>query len=153
MDKKRVLFVCTHNSARSQMAEALLRQYGRDRFEALSAGTHPTEVRPEAMAVMAEIGIDISGQRSKALGWYLGERFDWVITVCDRAREECPVFPSADKGAHWSFDDPSASEGSEQERLAVFRRVRDEIATRMRLFALAAGRQDLPMPEPAVLGQ
>jgi arsenate reductase len=126
-----VLFVCTHNSARSQMAEGLVRHLAGDRFEAHSAGTEATHVRPEAIAVMAELGIDISGHRSKTLDGYLGEPFDWVVTVCDRAREACPVFPGAAHSAHWDFDDPSEATGSEQERLAEYRRVRDEIRERL----------------------
>ena len=144
MDKQRVLFICTHNSARSQMAEGLLRAWGGDAFEALSAGTEATAVRPEAIAVMNEIGVDISGQTSKHLGQYLGERFDYVITVCDQAREACPVFPGAANAAHWGFDDPSRAEGSEEQRLQEFRRVRDEIGRRLRPFLIVAKREDLP---------
>jgi arsenate reductase len=151
MDKTRVLFVCTHNSARSQMAESLLRQLAGDRFEAFSAGTEVTRVRPEAIQVMREIGIDISGQESKSVERFVGEPFSWVITVCDQAREVCPFFPGADDTGHWGFDDPSEAQGSEEERLAVFRRVRDEIRDRLRMFILAAGRNDLPAPEPTVL--
>lgn len=139
MEKRRVLFVCTHNSARSQMAEGLLRHQAGDRFEVFSAGTEATSVRPEAIKAMAEIGIDISGQQSKTLVRYLGEPFAWVVTVCDQAREACPVFPGATDTAHWGFDDPSGATGSEEERMAVFRRVRDEIAARVRSFALADG--------------
>ena len=128
----RVLFLCTHNSARSQMAEGLLRAWAGDRFEALSAGVEATEVRPLAIRAMAEIGIDIAAQQSKRLDTYLGERFDIAITVCDEAREACPYFPGASRQLHWSFDDPSAATGAEDERLAVFRRVRDEIGARIR---------------------
>ena len=140
--RQRVLFICTHNSARSQMAEGLLRHWAGDRFEAHSAGTEVTTVRPEAVAVMAEIGIDISGQSSKHLVRYLGEAWDWVITVCDRARESCPVFPGAEQTSHWGVEDPSEADGSEDERLAVFRRVRDEMSGRLRSFILAAGGTD-----------
>ena len=148
----RVLFVCTHNSARSQMAEGFLREYGGDRFEAYSAGTMATVVRPEAVKAMAEVGIDISRHESKTVERYLGESFAWVITVCDQAREACPVFPGADETAHWGFDDPSAATGDEAERMAVFRRVRDEIARRVRMFALAAGRGDVPERQTTTLG-
>ena len=151
MERLRVLFVCTHNSARSQMAEGFLRAYGGDRFEACSAGTEARGVRPEAVKAMAEVGIDISAQESKTVDRYLGEPFAWVITVCDHAREACPVFPGAEETAHWSFDDPSEARGGEDERMAVFRRVRDEIARRVRMFALAAGRPDIPDPQPTIL--
>ena len=152
MDRKRVLFVCTHNSARSQMAEGLLRRFASDHFDAFSAGTQVTAVRPEAIRVMSEIGIDISGQESKSVDRYLGEKFEWVITVCDRAKETCPVFPGSGETAHWSFDDPSEAEGSEEERLQVYRRVRDQVRDRLKMFILAAAREDLPTPEPTVLG-
>jgi arsenate reductase (thioredoxin) len=135
MEKQRVLFLCTHNSARSQMAEGLLRNIAGDRFEVFSAGTEATAVRPQAIAAMAEIGIDIGGQASKTLERYLAEPFDWVITVCDRARESCPVFPGARRTDHWGFDDPSEATGTDEERMAVYRRVRDEIAARIRDFA------------------
>jgi arsenate reductase len=130
-DKPRVLFLCTHNSARSQMAEGLLRALTEDRFEVHSAGTEATLVRPLAIRAMEEIGIDISGQESKTLERYLGEPFDYVITVCDEANEACPFFPGAKNRLHWSLEDPSQAEGSEDERLAVFRRVRDEIGERI----------------------
>lgn len=125
--KEKALFVCTHNSARSQMAEGLLRSLAGDSFEAFSAGTEATRIRPEAVSVMAEIGIDISGQESKTLDRYLGERFDYVVTVCDEANEACPFFPGAKKRLHWSLPDPSAAGGTEEERLAVFRSVRDRL--------------------------
>ena len=128
---QRVLFLCVHNSARSQMAEGLLRAWGGDRFEAHSAGSEATEVRPLAIRAMSEVGIDISGQASKTVETYRGQTFDLAITACDEAREACPYFP-ADRQLHWSFDDPSAATGSEEERLAVFRRVRDEIGARIR---------------------
>jgi arsenate reductase len=133
----RVLFICTHNSARSQMAEGLLRARGGDRFAAFSAGTEATEVRPLAIRAMDEIGIDIRGQESKTLLRYLAQQFDLVVTVCDDARESCPVFPGARRMTQWSFEDPSRATGTDEERLAVFRRVRDEIA--MRVDALIAG--------------
>jgi arsenate reductase len=129
--KTRVLFLCTHNSARSQMAEGLLRHFAGDRFEVMSAGTEATSVRPEAIAAMAVLGVDISGQESKTLDRYLSESFDYVVTVCDDANEACPVFPGAKNRLHWSFMDPSRATGSEEDRLAVFRAVRDEILSRI----------------------
>jgi arsenate reductase (thioredoxin) len=129
--RSRVLFLCTHNSARSQMAEGLLRQIAGDRFEVHSAGTEATLVRPLAIRAMAEIGVDISCQVSKTLDRYLREPFDHVITVCDDANEACPFFPGAVSRLHWSFEDPSRALGSEEERLAVFRSVRDRIRKRI----------------------
>jgi arsenate reductase len=129
--KQRVLFLCTHNSARSQMAEGLLRALAGNRFEAMSAGTEATHVRPLAIRAMRELGVDISGQESKTLDRYLREPFDYVITVCDDANEACPFFPGAANRLHWSFEDPSRAEGSEEERLAVFRSVRDRIRQRI----------------------
>ena len=128
---KRVLFLCTHNSARSQMAEGLLRTLGCGNFESFSAGTEQTRVRPEAVAAMVELGIDISGQTSKTLDIYLNEPFDEVITVCDSANESCPVFPGARSRRHWSIDDPSGVKGSDEERLAAFRRARDDVRQRI----------------------
>jgi arsenate reductase len=130
-ERPRVLFLCTHNSARSQMAEVLLRHLAGDRFEAMSAGTEATQVRPLALRAMREIGVDISGQESKTLERYLQEPFDCVITVCDDANEACPFFPGAQSRLHWSFEDPSKAEGSEEERLTVFRSVRDRIRERI----------------------
>lgn len=129
--RSRALFLCTHNSARSQMAEGLLRHLAGDRFEAHSAGTEATSVRPEAVAVMEEIGADISGQESKKLERYLGELFECVITVCDAANEACPVFPGTNRRLHWSLPDPSEATGPEPEHLKVYRRVRDEIRERI----------------------
>ena len=140
-EKAKVLFLCTHNSARSQMAEGLLRHLAGDRFEVMSAGTEATSVRPEATRAMAELGVDISGQSSKALERYLGETFDYVVTVCDDANETCPVFPGAKNRLHWSFRDPSRAEGSEEERLGVFRTVRDEIQDRIRKEFLDGSRR------------
>jgi arsenate reductase (thioredoxin) len=148
----RVLFVCTHNSARSQMAEGMLRAWGGGRFEAFSAGTEATHVRPEAIEVMSEIGIDIGAQHSKTVVPFIGEAFSWVVTVCDAAKESCPVIPGAAQQAHWSIDDPSEVEGSEAERLAAFRSARDDIRDRLHMFLLAAGREDLPRPEPRRIG-
>jgi arsenate reductase len=136
--KKRVLFLCTGNSCRSQMAEGLLRQLAGDRFEVASAGTHPVGLNPGAVEAMRQIGLDISGQRSKHITEFTGRTFDYVITVCDRAREECPIFPGAGRQLHWGFDDPAAAWGPPEARRAVFRRVRDEIATRIQRF-LAEG--------------
>jgi arsenate reductase len=127
----RVLFLCTHNSARSQMAEGLLRSMAGDRFEAFSAGTEATRVRPEAISVMAEMGVDISAQESETLERYLGETLDLVVTVCDDANESCPTFPGARERLHWSFPDPSKAAGGYEERLRVFREVRDEIRVRI----------------------
>ena len=129
--KQRVLFLCTHNSARSQMAEGLLRYLAGDRFEAYSAGTEVTHVRPLAIRAMADLGVDISGQASKTLDRYLDETFDAVVTVCDQANESCPVFPGARSRLHWSFPDPSRATGSEEEQLAVYRTVRDAIRARI----------------------
>ena len=129
--KRRVLFICTHNSARSQMAEGLLRHLGNERFEVFSAGTEATFVRPMAIQAMAELGIDISHQQSKKLDRYLDEPFDDVITVCDTAAEACPAFPGATRRRRWSFEDPSKATGSETEQLKVYRKVRDEIRSRI----------------------
>jgi arsenate reductase len=128
---ERVLFLCTHNTARSQMAEGMLRAWGGDRFEAHSAGTVATSVRPEAIKVMSELGIDISGHESKPVTRYAEQDFDYAVTVCEDTTEACPYFP-ARRSLHWSFEDPSAAEGTEEDRLAVFRKVRDEIAVRVR---------------------
>jgi arsenate reductase len=129
--KDRVLFLCTHNSARSQMAEGLLRHLDGERFEVMSAGTEATQVRPLAVRAMEEIGVDISGQESKTLEHYIDEPFDYVITVCDEANEACPFFPRVSTRLHWSFEDPSRAVGSDEERLAVFRRVRDGLLGRL----------------------
>jgi arsenate reductase len=126
-----VLFLCTHNSARSQMAEGLLRALGGNRFEVFSAGTEATRVRPLGVRAMAEMGIDIAGQESKTLDRYLDQLFDAVITVCDQANEACPVFFGARERLHWSFPDPSRATGSEEEQLAVYRSVRDAIRARI----------------------
>jgi arsenate reductase (thioredoxin) len=134
----KVLFLCTHNSARSQMAEGLLRHLAGDRFEVHSAGTEATLVRPEAIAAMAELGVDISKQESKTLERYLKESFEYVITVCDAANEACPVFPGARRRLHWSFEDPSRTTGAEGERLKKFRSVRDEIRERIERELVAA---------------
>ena len=146
--QKRVLFVCTHNSARSQMAEGMLRAWAGDRFEVFSAGTQPTEVRPEAIAVLAEIGIDISHHRAKPLSHFAGQDFGWLITVCDRAWQECSAVPGVENPAHWGIEDPAEATGSDEERLEVFRRVRNDIGNRLHMFILAAGRTDVQIPVP-----
>jgi arsenate reductase (thioredoxin) len=137
--RARVLFLCTHNSARSQMAEGMLRHLGGERFEVHSAGTEATHVRPLAIRAMDEIGIDISGQESKTLERYLEESFDYVITVCDDANEACPFFPGAANRLHWSFEDPSRARGSEEEQLAVFRSVRGRIKDRVQAELVNGG--------------
>jgi arsenate reductase len=126
-DKQRVLILCTGNSARSQMAEGLLRHDAGERFEVFSAGTQPSHVRPEAIAVMRELGIDISGHLSKGVEEFIGQRFDYILTVCDNAKESCPIFPGRSARIHRSFDDPAGSRGPNEERLAEFRRIRDEL--------------------------
>lgn len=130
----RVLILCTGNSARSQMAEGLLRHEGGDLFEVFSAGTKPTRVRPEAITVMRELGIDIASQRSKSLDEFAGQEFDYVITVCDNAKEICPIFPAKTQRIHWSIEDPAAVAGTEEQRLAAFRRIRDELREHLRGF-------------------
>jgi len=134
-EKTKVLFVCTHNSARSQMAEGFLRRLGGDAIEATSAGTEPGELHPLAVEVMAEEGIDISGQHAKSVDDFVQQRFDYVITVCDDANESCPIFPNALHRLHWSFPDPSMAGGTHEERLAVFRQVRDGVKARVERFA------------------
>ncbi len=134
MTRRRVLFLCTHNSARSQMAEGLLRDLAGDRFEVASAGTEQTRVHPLAIQAMAEIGIDISGHSSKTLDRFVDQPWDVVITVCDNANESCPLFPGAARRLHWSFEDPSAARGSEDEQLQVFSRIRNQIQSRIRQF-------------------
>lgn len=136
--KQKVLFLCTHNSARSQMAEGLLRDLAGDRFESHSAGTEKTHVRPLAIEAMREVGIDISSQESKTLGGYVEEPFDYVVTVCDSANEACPFFPNAKNRLHWSFPDPSKAEGSESEKLAFYGRVRDNIRERIEAELLSS---------------
>ena len=133
-DPKRVLILCTGNSARSQMAEGLFRHETGESCEVVSAGTKPSQVRQEAIGVMSEIGIDISGHRSKSVDEFMGQEFDYVITVCDHAKELCPVFPGRTKHLHWSVGDPAAVEGPEQERQVAFRRIRDELQERIRTF-------------------
>jgi arsenate reductase (thioredoxin) len=131
MLKPKVLFLCTGNSARSQMAEAFLRDMAGDRFEPLSAGIAPRGLHPLAVEVMREIDIDISQQQSKDVGEFLGTPIPYIVTVCDNAKEHCPIFPGTYKYMHWSLEDPAAAEGTKDEKLTVFRRVRDEIASRV----------------------
>jgi arsenate reductase len=131
---QQILVLCTGNSARSQMGEGLFRAEGRGRFEVFSAGTKPSFVRPEAIAVMREIGIDISDHRSKSVDEFAGQPMDYVVTVCDHARDICPVFPAGTERIHWSFEDPAALQGTEEQRLAEFRRIRDQIHERVLAF-------------------
>jgi len=140
-DPIRVLFLCTHNSARSQIAEGLLRALGDNVFASFSAGTEVTRVHPLAIEAMHEIGVDITGQRSKLLTEYLNEPFDAVVTVCDHANERCPIFPGAMRRLHWSLPDPSAATGTDEERLVAFRAVRDTLAHTLLPPFIAAMRQ------------
>ena len=151
MARERILFVSTHNAARSQMAEALLRNWGGYAFEALSAGTHATRLRPETIAVMAEVGIDVAAQRVTPIGAYAGQAFEWLITVCDTARQECPAFPGVQHTAHWGIDDPAKVEGDDAIRLAAYRAARDQIASRVRLLLRAASREELGHPSAETL--
>lgn len=147
--KPRVLFLCTGNSCRSQMAEGWPRHLAGDRFDVASAGTHPVGLNPGAVEAMREVGVDISRHASKKMDQFLGERFDYVITVCDSAKEACPSFPWAASMLHWSFDDPAATQGSPEKRRQVFRRVRNEIETQLRSFIASTttvGRRGHPSP-------
>ncbi|HEX7289074.1 MAG TPA: arsenate reductase ArsC [Candidatus Angelobacter sp.] len=130
--KPKVLFLCTGNSARSQMAEGLLRHYAGNDYEVLSAGTNPAGVNPLAIEAMREIGIDISRQTSKNVSEFLGLNIPYVVTVCDRAKESCPIFPGTFQFLSWSLDDPASATGAREEKLAVFQRVRDELAERIK---------------------
>jgi arsenate reductase len=152
MSKQRVLILCTGNSARSQMAEGLLRADFGDRFEVFSAGVSPGGVRPEAIAVMREVNIDISGHRSKHVHEFIGQPFDLVLTVCDNAREGCPIFPGATRVIHKSFTDPAAVEGSEQERMHAFRAVRKQMREFFRSMVAAStfGRPDQTQALPKI---
>ena len=134
MRRPRVLILCTGNSARSQMAEGLLRHDASDSFEVFSAGTRPTRVRPEAIVVMGEIGIDISGYRANSIDQFTDLEFDYVITVCDHARELCPIFPGDTRHLHWSLEDPAAANDSGEEHMAAYRKVRDELKERLKAF-------------------
>ena len=137
MAKKRVLILCTGNSCRSQMAEGFLRHLGSDRFEVFSAGIKPTQVNPLAIKVMAEVGIDISSHRSKSAMEFIRQQFDYVITVCDNAKQTCPVFPGKYKKIHWDLEDPAEASGSEEDRLVVFRKIRDQIQNNISEFLAA----------------
>lgn len=145
----RVLFVCTGNSARSIMAEALLRHHGGGRFEVFSAGTEPRGVNPLTLRVLEDAGIDATGARSKSVTEYLGETFDYVVTVCDEARQVCPVFPGVHESLHWGYEDPAEAEGTEEERLAAFRRVFIQIGERVRQFATVTTRAAREARQPA----
>ena len=136
MERARVIFLCTGNSARSQMAEAFLRKYGNDRYEAFSAGLEPKAINPFTIRVMQEIDIDVSGQRLKGVGEYLGKvLFQYLITVCDDAEKNCPsVWPGVNKRMHWSFEDPAAFEGTADEKIAKFREVRNQIEQKIRAW-------------------
>ncbi len=134
----KVLFLCTHNSTRSQMAEGLLRFYGRGKVEVYSAGTVATSVKPAATRVMAELEIDISAQHSKSLEPFVEDRFDYVVTVCDQANEACPIFPNAQHRWHWSIEDPSGVEGPDADRLAAFRIAREDLDAHIRAELLPA---------------
>jgi arsenate reductase len=133
-NKQKVLFVCTGNSCRSQMAEGMLRHYGKDKFEVFSAGLDPSHVNPLAIKAMTEARIDISNQYSKTVNDFLGTDFSYVITVCDSAKERCPVFPGKYNAIHWSIEDPASAVGSESERMKDFRRVRQNIMKRINHF-------------------
>jgi arsenate reductase (thioredoxin) len=137
----RVLFVCTGNSARSVMAEALLRHHGGDRFEVFSAGTEPKGINPLTLRILAEAGIDASFARSKSVTEFLGQSFDYVVTVCDQARQSCPVFPGVHESLHWGYEDPAAAEGTDDERMGVFRKVFIQMAERVKQFAVLTVRQ------------
>jgi arsenate reductase (thioredoxin) len=133
MEKPRVLFLCTGNSARSQMSEAFLRKYGGDQFEVYSAGLDPTVINPYTIKVLEEIGIDTSNQYAKALKSYLGNtHFSYLITVCSNAEERCPMFPGMGKRLHWPFEDPAAFEGSDEETTEKFREIRDQIEIKIK---------------------
>jgi arsenate reductase len=145
---EKILVLCTGNSARSQMGEGLFRHEGGGQYEIHSAGTKPSRIRPEAVAVMKEIGIDISGHRSKSVDEFSGQSFDYVVTVCDSARDNCPLFPADIERIHWSFEDPAAVEGNDEVRLAAFRRIRDQIQEYVRNFVRDRARKDRYSPPP-----
>ena len=140
IDPIRVLFVCTGNSARSVMAEALVRRHGGGDFEVHSAGTEPKGINPMTLRALAEAGLDASWARSKSVNEFLGQSFDYVITVCDQARQSCPVFPGVHESLHWGYEDPAAAEGSDEERLAVFRSVLIGMSERIQQFIPLARR-------------
>lgn len=137
---RRVIFLCTHNSARSQMAEGILRSMGGNLVEVVSAGSEPTSVHPLAMRAMEAMKIDISGHRSKSMDPFVDQHFDYIITVCDRVRESCPVFPDDPERIHWSFEDPAAIEGTEEERYAAFEQTARELMTRISFLLLVIKR-------------
>lgn len=145
----RVLVVCTGNSARSVMAEALIRHKGGARFEVHSAGTEPKGINPLTLKILAEAGIDASWARSKSVNEYLGQEFDYVITVCDEARQACPVFPGVHQSLHWGYEDPAEATGTEEERLAVFRRVFIQLGERINQFIELAKREQRDLLETA----
>ena len=141
-EKPRVLFLCTHNSARSQMAEAFLRKYAGDRFVAYSAGLEPTEIHPYTRKVMEEAGLDMSGQSAKDLQQYLGKvHFAYLITVCSRADRLCPIFPGMGQRLSWPFQDPAAQEGTPEQKLEKFRQLRDQIEQRIRQWLAELARE------------
>ena len=137
-NRQRVLILCTGNSARSQMAEGILRHVAGERFEVHSAGISPSQLRPEAVAVMREIGIDISNHQSKSVEEFIDQEFDYIITVCDNANETCPAFPGEAKRIHWSFDDPAAAQGSDEQRLEAFRSSRNQIRVRLEQWVVGS---------------
>jgi arsenate reductase (thioredoxin) len=145
----RVLFVCTGNSARSIMAEALLRHHGGDEFEVHSAGTDPRGINPLTLKVLADAGIDASFARSKSVNEYLGQEFDYVVTVCDEARQVCPVFPGVHESLHWGYEDPAEATGTEEERLRVFRRVFVAMGERVQQFVVLATKENAAAARPA----
>lgn len=149
--RHRILFLCTHNSVRSQMAEGLLRHLAGDRFEVTSAGTEATRVHPLAVRVMDEIGIDLRAHTSKTIEGLVDQPWDHVITVCDGANARCPVFPGRTRRIHWSFEDPSQAAGTEPERLQAFRRVRDQIAVRIQAWLREKPSKLGPSSSPARL--
>jgi arsenate reductase len=151
-DPIRVLFVCTGNSARSQIAEALLKDFGASDFAVFSAGTAPQGVSPDTVRVLGEIGIDWSGAQAKSVTGFVGQPFDYVITVCDRARQTCPVFPGQHNSLHWGLDDPADVDGTDAEKLEAFRRTRTEVATRLRPFVELARRAKGIAPAPVSTG-
>lgn len=142
----RVLFLCVHNSARSIMAEALLRRHGGDRFDAFSAGTEATTVNPRTLRVLHEAGLPTAGLSSKSMTGYFGQQFDYYITVCDPARQACPVFPGSRHSLHWDYEDPSAAVGTDEERMAVFRRVFSALDERIAEFVVEAGAERVGQP-------
>lgn len=148
MSKIRVLFLCTGNSARSIIGATLLRQMGGDAFDVLSAGTHPKGINPYTVRVLTPLGIELSGERSKDVAEYAGQAFDYVITVCDAAAEECPVFPGAPERIHWSFVDPAAVQGTDDERLRAFQITVREMKTRLLPF-VAVARRAVGLPPDA----